>query len=129
MSDWNFDALVEYVREEFGDDLRWVASFDSDRFTYQVRYIRDDLRTDLSDLELQTIIHRSMAVFNRDHVEDVYFHLGEARSLVVDHENATAFHLYLDDHRGVVVKVEAGASITVPDLRVASLDRLGVESR
>lgn len=124
MTNWNFDALVDFLEDEFGDALRWVASFDSDRFTYQVRYVRDDLQTDLSDLDLQTVIHRSMAVFNRSHVEDVYFHLGEARTLVAEHERATAVHLYLDERRGVVVKVESGTSVAVPSIREDCLERL-----
>ncbi|MFC7044734.1 hypothetical protein ACFQH6_04255 [Halobacteriaceae archaeon GCM10025711] len=125
MAAFAFDALVDHLREERGDDLRWVASFDSDRFTYKVRYVRDDLKTDLTDRQLQIIIHRSMAVFNRDHVEDVYYHLGDAQALVVQHEEATAVHLYLDDRRGVVVKLAADAEIPLPGFVEACLDALG----
>lgn len=121
----DYDALVAHLTDRFGDALRWVASFDSDRFAYEVRYVRDDLKTELSDHDFDTIVHRSMAVFNRRHVEDVYFHLGDARSLVVEHERATAVHLYLDERRGVVVKVESGESVTMPELREACLERLG----
>ena len=121
----NYDALISYLTNEFGDSLRWVASFDSDHFTYNVRHIREDLKTDLSGLDHDTIVHRSMAVFNRRHVEDVYFHLGNAESLLVEHEQALAFHLYLDDRRGVVVKIETGPSVSIPELRETCLARLG----
>jgi hypothetical protein len=120
----DYDALVSFLTDRFGDSLRWVASFDSVRFTYDVRYIRDDLRTDLSGLDFDTIVHRSMAVFNRRHVEDVYYHLGDARSLLVEHERAFAVHLYLDERRGVVVKVETGASVSMPEFREECLSRL-----
>jgi len=111
-----YDNLVTSLRDEFGDGLRWVASFDSDAYSYDVRHIRDDLKSDLSGLDLDTVIHRSMAVFNRDHVEDVYFHLGDATALLVRHEKATAVHLYLSRNRGVVVKLEPDVSFRYPDL-------------
>lgn len=120
----NYDALVSFLTERFDDALRWVASFDSHQFTYEVQYIREDLKTDLSGLDFDTIVHRSMAVFNRRHVENVYFHLGDAQSLVVEHEQAMAVHLYLDDRHGVVVKVETGATVSLPELREACLARL-----
>jgi hypothetical protein len=110
-----YDNLVTALRDEFGDGLRWVASFDSDAYSYDVRHIRDDLKSDLSGLDLDTVIHRSMAVFNRDHVEDVYFHLGDATALLVRHEKATAVHLYLSRNRGVVVKLEPDVSFRYPD--------------
>ncbi|MEA5386272.1 hypothetical protein VB773_09495 [Haloarculaceae archaeon H-GB2-1] len=75
-----YDDLKSFLADRFGDSLRWVASFDSDSYTYNVRWIRDDLKTDLSNFDFDTIVHRSMAVFNRRHVEDVYFHLGDANS-------------------------------------------------
>ncbi|HKJ59523.1 MAG TPA: hypothetical protein VKA37_09845 [Halobacteriales archaeon] len=120
----DYEALISFLTDRFDGSLRWVASFDSTRFTYNVRYIREDLKTDLSGLEFDTIVHRSMAVFNRRHVEDVYFHLGDARSLLVDHERAMAVHLYLDDRRGVVVKIESGPSVSMPEFREACLERL-----
>ncbi|WP_135826380.1 hypothetical protein [Halorussus ruber] len=110
-----YDELTADLEAKFGDRLRWVASFDSDDYSYDVRYIRSDLKSELSGLELDTIIHRSLAVFNREHVEDVYFHLGEAKALLLRHEGATALHLYLSRNRGVVVKLEPDASFQYPD--------------
>lgn len=124
MPKWNFRALVSHLESEYGDDLRWVASFDSDAITYKVRYVRDDLKTDLSDQELQVIIHRSMALFNRRHVEDAYFHLDDARALLVEYEGATAVHLYLNESRGVVVKLAEGTEVSMPSFREACMERL-----
>ncbi|MDG5776991.1 hypothetical protein QA599_11090 [Haloarculaceae archaeon H-GB1-1] len=122
-----YDDLKSFLADRFGDSLRWVASFDSDSYTYNVRWIRDDLKTDLSNFDFDTIVHRSMAVFNRRHVEDVYFHLGDANSLVIEHERATAVHVYVDDSRGVVIKLEPDASVTIPEFRTECLSELGVE--
>jgi hypothetical protein len=120
----DYDALISFLEERYGDSLRWVASFDSERIDYTVRYIRDDLKTELSGLDFDTIVHRSMVVFNRRHVEDVYFHLGDARTLVAEYDDATAVHLYLDDRRGVVIKIESGAEVSIPAFREACLERL-----
>lgn len=109
-----YDAFLDWLRDRFGDDLRWMASFNSETFDYEVRYVREDLKTDLSSLQLEYVIHRSMAVYNRDHLGDVYRHLGDAQSLVVQHERAMAVHLYFDDARGVVVKVSTDATVTTP---------------
>lgn len=121
-----YDALADHLREQYGDHLRWVATFDSDRFTYRVRSIRDDLRTDLSEHQLDTIIHRSMALFDRDRMDDVYFHLGEVEALLVQHEAAMAVHIYLDDSTGVVVKIERDAEVRMPTQVDEWLDVLGV---
>lgn len=109
-----YDALLEWLQDRFGDSLRWMASFDSDTFSYDVRHVREDLKTDLTDLQLEYVIHRSMAVYNRDHLEDVYNHLGAARSLVVEHERAMAVHVYFEDASGVVVKLDKNAEVTTP---------------
>src|SRR6056297_56607 len=109
-----YDDLLDWLQDRFDDELRWVASFDSDSFDYQVRYVREDLKTDLSSLQLEYVIHRSMAVYNRDHLGDVYRHLGDARSLVVEHERAMAVHLYFDESQGIVVKVSTDATVTTP---------------
>jgi hypothetical protein len=119
-----FDAFVKWLQDRFGDSLRWVASFDSDKFSYKVRYVRDDLKNDLTDHQLQVIIHRSMAVYNRRHLEDVYNHLGTAQSLVVEHDRAMAVHLYFDGTRGVVVKLSKDASVTTPEFTEAAMTEL-----
>ncbi|MEF8791117.1 MAG: hypothetical protein V5A61_13420 [Haloarculaceae archaeon] len=121
-----YDALADHLREQYGDDLRWVATFDSDRFTYRVRAIRKDLETELSEHQLDTIVHRSMALFDRDRMDDVYFHLGEVEAMLVQHEVAMAVHLYLDGSTGVVVKVERDAEVTMPTQVDEWLGVLGV---
>lgn len=110
----DYDALLTFLRDRFDDDLRWVASFETDSYRYTVRYIRPDLETELSSHDLDVVVHRSIALFNRPYVEEVYPHLGHARSLVLQHERATAVHLYLGDTDGVVVKIRAGNDVSVP---------------
>jgi hypothetical protein len=120
----DYDRLVDYLRDRFGDDLRWVASFDAKRYNYRVQYIRPDLRTELSNHEFDAVVHRSIALFRRPFVEEVYSHLGEAKALVIEHERATAFHIYLSETKGVIIKVRAGNEIAVPSFREACLDAM-----
>lgn len=112
----DYDALVAFLRERYDEDLRWVATFNASSYKYHVRYIRDDLKSELSDHALDTVIHRSIALFNRPYLEKVYTHLGHVRSFVLQHERATAVHIYLGEETGIVVKIRAGASITLPGL-------------
>jgi hypothetical protein len=126
MPELDYASLVAWLRETYGDDLRWTASYDHATYQYTVQYIREDLKTELKSRELDTIIHRSMALFNREHVDDVYFHLGEARSLVVEHERATAVHVYTGEETGVVIKLRHGAEFSFPDFVDRVLAELGV---
>lgn len=119
------EALVEWLQDRFGDELRWVADFDSGPFRYRIHHVRPDLRTELTDQELDVIVHRTMAVFNRHHLRDVYTHLGPARALVVEHEDATAVHVYTGETTAVVIKLAPGASITVPGFAAEVHEVLG----
>jgi len=110
----DYDDLVRFLRDRFDDDLRWVASFNTDSYRYKLRYIRDDLHTELSTRDLDVVVHRSIALFNRPYVEEVYTHLGHARSLILHHERATAVHIYLSDVDGITIKIRAGSEISVP---------------
>jgi hypothetical protein len=124
-----FDPFIDWLHDRYGDSLRWVASFDSDTFSYKVRHVREDLKTDLTDHQLQVIIHRLMAVYNRRHLEDVYNHLGTARSLVVEHDRAMAVHLYFEGPKGIVVKLSKEASVTTPSFTEDAMRRLFPEAR
>jgi hypothetical protein len=43
-----------------------------------------------SSHEFEVVVHRSVALFRRPYVEEVYSHLGPAQMLVVQHERARA---------------------------------------
>lgn len=124
-----FDSFIEWLQEQYGESLRWVASFDSDRFAYKVKYIRDDLKTELTGHQLDVLIHRSMAVYNREHLEDVYNHLGTAQSLVVEHDRAMAVHVYFGGSKGVVVKLRKDASVTTPGFTQDAMAKLFPEDQ
>ena len=110
----DYQALVTHLLDRYGDGLRWIACFDSERYRYNVEYIREDLTTELSTHDLDVVIHRTVALFNRSYVEEVYTHLGDAQCLVLQHERATAVHVYLSNREGVVIKLRAGIDVTLP---------------
>ena len=116
MKKYSLDRLVAFLEERYGDDLRWVANYNSRTYEYRFHHIRDDLTTEFTGNQLDFLVHRSLAVYNKRHAEEVYFNLGEADSLVVDYEHGTALHVFLDDRRGVTIVVEPAVSVTLPDL-------------
>ena len=120
----DYDGLVTRLHDRFEDDLRWVASFDATSYDYTVHHIRPDLKTELSSHEFEVVVHRSIALFRRPYVEEVYAHLGDARTLVIEHERATAVHLYLSDTKGIIVKIATGNEIAVPGFSDDCLDAL-----
>jgi hypothetical protein len=115
MRKFQFDGLVDALTEQYGADLRWVANYNSKTYNYRFHHVRDGLKNELTGNQLDYVVHRSLAVYNRQHAEDVYFHLGDSDYLVVDYERGTAFHLFLDDVRGVTVVLEPDVSVTLPD--------------
>lgn len=120
----DYDNFLAFLHDQFVDDLRWVASFDATTYDYQMHYIKPGVETELSDREFDAVVHRSVALFRRPSVEEVYAHLGSAQALVIEHERATAVHIYLSDTTGLIIKIRAGNDITVPTFTEACLDEL-----
>jgi hypothetical protein len=125
----DYDNLVRFLRDRYDRDLRWVASFDTESYQYNVEYIREDLKTELTSRDLDIVIHRSIALFNRPYVEEVYTHLGHAQSLILQHDLATAVHIYLSENEGITIKIRAGNEISVPGFVEDCLEALYPEER
>ncbi|MDX1746444.1 MAG: hypothetical protein R3324_10945 [Halobacteriales archaeon] len=115
MPKFRFDGLVAFLRDRYGEDLRWVANYNSESYSYRFHHVRTDLQNDLKGNQLDYVIHRSLAVYNKRHAEEVYFHLGESNYLTVAYEQGTAFHVFLDDKRGVTIMLEPDVQVTIPD--------------
>ena len=124
MPKFEYDSLTAFLRERFDDDLRWVANFDCESYDYEFHHVRADLRTELTDQQLDYLIHRALAAFSKRDAEEVYFHLGDAEYLLADYERGTALHLFLDDRRGVTIVLEPDATIQLPDFVAECRDRL-----
>lgn len=116
MPKFDIGGLVDFLRDGYGEDLRWVANYNSKTYDYHIHHVRKDLKNELKGIQLDHLVHRSLAVYNKRHAENVYFHLGESDYLIVDYERGTAFHLFLDKHRGVTIMLEPHVSVTLPDV-------------
>lgn len=115
MKKYDLTDMVDHLVTAYGDDLRWVANYNSQSFAYKFHFIRDDLKTELTGNQLDYVIHRSLAVYNKRHAEEVYFHLGDAQQLTVQYDHGTAVHLFLDEVRGVTIMVEPDRSLAFPE--------------
>jgi hypothetical protein len=115
MPKFDIGPLVTVLRDRYGDELRWVANYNSDTYAYRVYHVRADLENELTGNQLDYLIHRSLAVFNKRHSEEVYFHLGESEYLLVHYERGTALHVFLDETRGVTIMLEPDVSLTLPN--------------
>ncbi|WP_137285384.1 hypothetical protein [Halorussus salinisoli] len=124
MAKFDFDDLVSFLREQYGEDLRWVVNYNSKSYDYRFHHVRKDLEGDLKGIQLDYVIHRSLAVYNKRHAEGVYFHLGESDYLIVNYERGKAIHLFLDDKRGVTIMLEPDVAATLPDFIDACKDRI-----
>jgi hypothetical protein len=124
MQKYDFTDLLAFLKESFGEDLRWVANFRADTTQYKFQFVRDDLTDDLRSRDLDNVIHRSLAVFNRRHVDRVYPHLGTSRYVLAEYERGLALHLYLDDARGVAVVLEPDAEVDLPGFVDDCFDRV-----
>lgn len=124
MKRYDFEPLVDHLVTTHGDDLRWVANYNSQSFSYEFQFIRNDLKTELTGNQLDYVIHRSLAVYNKRHTEEVYFHLGDAHQLTVNYDKGTAVHVFLDDVRGVTIMVEPDLSLVFPDFVEECRDRI-----
>ncbi|MFB6253073.1 MAG: hypothetical protein ABEI06_00520 [Halobacteriaceae archaeon] len=114
MEKYSFDSLLEYLHETFDSDLRWVANYNAQSYDYKFHHIRADLKNELTGNQLDYVIHRSLAVYNKRHAEEVYFHLGESDFLLVHYDKGSAYHIFLDDRRGVTIMVEPDVTVSVP---------------
>ena len=124
MAKYDFDDLVSFLRERYGEDLRWIANYNSESYDYEFQHIRNDLKNDLKGNQLDYVIHRSLAVYNKRHTEEVYFHLGESDYLIVNYERGKAFHVFLDDKRGVTIMIEPDVSVSLPEFVDDCRDRI-----
>lgn len=114
MQKYDLSGLTSFLRDEYGSDLRWVANYNSKNYDYDIQFVKASLKNELKGNQLDYIIHRSLAVYNKRHTEEVYFHLGESNYLITDYERGTAFHIFLDDTRGVTIMLEPNIPVTLP---------------
>lgn len=106
------DSVVTDLREEAGDALRVVATYDRDG--YDVVYCRDDVTGRMADVAPE--IHDDLVLqgVGREHLESL-FDAGELHCSVHRFDELTAFHFLASEYTGLFVSIDADA-----DVRLAS---------
>jgi len=106
------DSVTTDLREEAGDALRVVATYDRDG--YDLVYCRDDVTGRMDDVA--TGIHDDLVLqgVGREHLESL-FDAGELHCSVHRFDEVTAFHFLASDQTGLFVSIDPDA-----DVRLAS---------
>jgi hypothetical protein len=106
------DSVTTDLRDEAGDALRVVATYDPDG--YDLVYCREDVTERTADVGPD--IHDDLVLqgVGRDHLESL-FDAGELHCSVHRFDEVTAFHFLANEYTGLFVSIDADA-----DVRLAS---------
>lgn len=105
-------ALLAYLEETVGDDLRAVDFFDRD--AHESRYIRDDVRELYTDRQFEHMrIERVLNAFSSRSLEQLY-EVGSFRYALRRFEDAVICYFPVGDASGVVVSIDSSAAIDLP---------------
>ena len=109
MSQPRGDALVESLRAELGNGLRAVAEYD--RETFELRYLRDDVRDDYPDETQEEvwddILLQEVAM---DRIEQLYVEMGDTRGNIEILEDAAVAHFWPEEAPGVFLTFDRTAN-------------------
>lgn len=97
------DSVTSDLREEAGDALRVVATYDRDG--YHLVYCRDDVTDRVADRA--AAIHDDLVLqgIGRDHLESL-FEAGELHCSVHRLDELTAFHFLASEYTGLFVSID-----------------------
>lgn len=98
--------LLSYLKETAGDYLRGVIWYEDDE--YEIRYIRDDLRTRRLKSEVDKMIDRLREESRSG--ERRSFPFGEVNGFVRSFEEAMVMHFPSTQGRGTVVTLDSEAA-------------------
>lgn len=102
MTEADDGELLSFLKETAGDYLRGVVWYEGDE--YEIRYIRDDLRTRLLKSEVDKMIDRLRRESRSG--ERRSFPFGEVNGIVRSFEEAMVMHFPSTQGRGTVVTLD-----------------------
>ena len=102
MADEKNTELLSYLKETAGEYLRGVVWYENDE--YEIRYIRDDLRTRRLRSEVDKMIDRLRRESRSG--ERRSFSFGEVNGIVRSFEEAMVMHFPSTQGRGTVVTLD-----------------------
>lgn len=102
------DSVTTDLREETGDALRVVATYD--REGYHLVYCRDDVSERTADRA--SAIHDDLVLqgIGREHLESL-FDAGELHCSVHRFDDLTAFHFLASEYTGLFVSIDADSNV------------------
>lgn len=121
MSRENNDALTTYLKQEAGEYLRGVVSYEDDE--YDIQYIRDDLRTRRLKSEVDKMIDRLQQELRP--AERRAFPFGDVNSTVRSFEEAMVLHFPKTQGRGTVVTLDPEVARQLNTFIGSCLERTG----
>ncbi len=101
-------ALVAALREQAGDALRVVATYDRDG--YDPVYVRDDVEGHLADQAERVHDELVLQGLGRGHLEDL-FAAGDLQCSIHRFDDLTAFHFAVGEFSGLFVSVDSEADL------------------
>lgn len=120
MSKEDVEELTPYLKETAGEYLRGVVSYEGDE--YEIRYIRDDLRTQRLKSEVDKMIDRLRRESRPG--ERRAFPFGEMNGIVRLFEEALVMHFPSTQGRGTVVTFEPDVARQFNTFIGSCLDRI-----
>jgi len=102
------DSVTADLRDEAGDALRVVATYDRDG--YDVVYCREDVAGRMDDVA--SGVHDDLVLqgVGRDHLESL-FDAGELHCSVHRFDDLTAFHFLASEYTGLFVSIDSDANV------------------
>jgi hypothetical protein len=102
------EELASYLDQQAGDSLRAVGHYSAD--DYEVVHLRDDLRQQYTDDEIEGIVEGLRWESFGKSTQEGQFHLGPLNCSIKAFEEAVVMHFPYDDKRGTLVSLDSGAA-------------------
>lgn len=111
MSGSKEEVFVEKLKQEIGERLRVVATYDEE--SYQAFYIREDIDEMYTGEEREEIYReRILEGISKEYREGLY-RVGELNSVVEVFDESVIFHFPKDDNTGVHISVDSDMDLHV----------------
>jgi hypothetical protein len=100
--------LASYLDHRAGEALRAVGHYSEDE--YEVVHLRDDLRQQYTDEEIQAIVEDLRWESFTKSSQEGQFHLGGLKCSIQAFEEGVVMHFPYDDQHGTLVSLDPGAA-------------------
>jgi hypothetical protein len=107
------DGLVEWLRDEYGDDLRVVGVYTET--TFEMLYMAEKVREQYSRDEIYAMSDEFIMSDSRENTYlERLFHLGRIKYVVHGFDDGQVFRIPLDQGTGLIVSVASTTDVSLP---------------